>query len=105
MKKQIKWFLVVSFIFSVLMAGFSFAADSVNINTATVEELKTLQGVGTQRAEAIVKYREEHGPFQSLEELKKVNGIGDKIIEDNRSNITLNQDAAAPEKSRAKAEH
>lgn len=47
----------------------------VNLNTATKEELMTLSGVGDVRAQAIVKYREEHGEFRSIEELMEVEGI------------------------------
>lgn len=49
---------------------------SVNINTATAEQLQNLQGIGEVKAERIVKYRQEHGNFQSVEELKEVKGIG-----------------------------
>ncbi len=49
---------------------------SVNINTATAEQLQNLQGIGKVKAERIVKYRQEHGNFQSVEELKEVKGIG-----------------------------
>lgn len=52
----------------------------VNINTATKEELMTLSGIGEARAEAILKYREEKGGFQSTEELKEIDGIKDGIF-------------------------
>ena len=51
--------------------------DLVNINTATKEELDTLPGVGPATAEKILNYRQEHGNFQSIEELKNVKGIGE----------------------------
>lgn len=47
----------------------------VNLNTATKEELMTLNGIGDVRAQAILKYREEHGEFRSIEELMEVEGI------------------------------
>lgn len=50
----------------------------VNINQATAQELENLEGVGPVLARRIVEYREEHGPFKQLEDLKKVNGIGEK---------------------------
>ncbi|SDC30028.1 helix-hairpin-helix domain-containing protein [Shouchella lonarensis] len=55
--------------------------ESLNLNTATVDELTTLQGIGPARAEAIVAYREEHGPFESVEALTNVSGIGAKSLE------------------------
>ncbi len=58
----------------------------VNINTATSEELQTLDGIGEVKAQAIIDYRTENGPFQVPEDLLKVSGIGeatlDKIIDD-----------------------
>lgn len=53
----------------------------VNINTATVEELKTLKGVGDKKAEAIIEYRKKNGSFQTKEDLMKVRGIGKKLFE------------------------
>ena len=53
----------------------------VNINTATVEELKTLKGVGEKKAEAIIEYRNKNGSFKTKEDLMKVHGIGKKLFE------------------------
>ena len=53
----------------------------VKINTATVEELKTLKGVGEKKAEAIIEYRKKNGSFQTKEDLMKVRGIGKKLFE------------------------
>ena len=53
----------------------------VNINTATVEELKTLKGIGEKKAEAIIEYRKKNGYFKNKEELMKVRGIGKKLYE------------------------
>jgi competence protein ComEA len=61
-----------------LFATAAFA--KVNINTATVGELEALPGIGPAKAEAIVKYRETNGKFKSAEELKNVQGIGDKVF-------------------------
>lgn len=66
------------------------ASEPVNINTADEIALaNSLKGVGEARAKAIVAYRQEHGPFKSVEELSEVKGIGNAVIEDNRSNILL----------------
>ncbi len=54
---------------------------AVNINTASMEELVQLPRVGTKVAERIVSYRETHGGFKSVEDIKTVQGIGEKIFE------------------------
>jgi competence protein ComEA len=66
----------------------SFSAELVNINTADAPTLAaTMTGVGEKRAEAIVAYREQHGPFESVEDLVRVSGIGSKVLEDNREKL------------------
>lgn len=57
------------------------AQAGVNINTAGVEELQALPGIGQSKAEAIVKHREENGNFKSTEDLMQVKGIGAKVYE------------------------
>lgn len=65
-------------------------AGQININTADVSALtRELQGIGQTRAEAIVAYRTKNGPFKSVEELTRVDGIGIRTIEKNRGNIVL----------------
>ena len=64
--------------------------DKVDINHATVEELEKLTGIGQSTANKIINYREEYGDFKSIEELKNVNGIGDKKYEQIKDEITLN---------------
>lgn len=61
----------------------------VNINTATVEELTALNGVGEKKAQAIVDYRNGNGYFTSVEELTNVSGIGEKTLEKNIDIITV----------------
>lgn len=56
-------------------------AGPVDLNTAGLEELMTLPGIGETRARAILAYREEHGPFQYVEDLIRVSGIGEGILE------------------------
>lgn len=55
-------------------------ADKININDAPVEALAILPGLNRSLAEKIVAYRDEHGPFQSVDELRNVNGIGEKKL-------------------------
>ncbi len=60
----------------------------ININTATLEELMTLSGIGEAKAKDIIEYREKT-PFSSIEELKNVSGIGDSSFEKIKNNITI----------------
>lgn len=61
----------------------------VNINTATKEELLSLNGIGESRAEAILSYRKDSGGFRTIEDLKKVDGIKDGIFQKIREQITV----------------
>lgn len=71
-----------------LLASPWLLADVVDINSATVDELsKALTGVGAAKAQAIVQYREKHGPFKSADDLTHVKGIGKATLEKNRANI------------------
>lgn len=63
----------------------------VNLNTASSTELQTLAGVGAKKAEDIVRYREENGSFQQIEELKKVSGIGEKTYEALKDQLTVDE--------------
>ena len=78
-----------------LAAGFGIAstlafAGSANINTADAKTLSNeLVGVGMAKDERIVKYRQEEGPFQVAEDLKKVQGIGEATFEHNKTNIRI----------------
>ncbi|MBU5486866.1 helix-hairpin-helix domain-containing protein [Clostridium sp. MSJ-8] len=63
--------------------------DKVNINTADSTELQTLTGIGESRAQAIIDYREENGRFKSIEEIKNISGIGDKMFEKIKEHITI----------------
>lgn len=64
-------------------------SKKVNINTASKEELLTIPGVGEAKAEAILAYREENGPFSSIEELKKVDGIKDGVFSKMKEHIEV----------------
>jgi competence protein ComEA len=63
--------------------------DVVNINEASAEELQVLPGIGPQRAEDIVAYREENGAFESVDELVNVPGIGPKTLEELREHVCV----------------
>ncbi|MBM7711701.1 ComEA family DNA-binding protein [Enterococcus xiangfangensis] len=63
--------------------------EKININTADVNELQQLSGIGEKRAADIVKYREENGSFRAVEDLTKVSGIGEKTLENLKDSITI----------------
>lgn len=62
----------------------------VSINSASAEELaQAMNGVGIKKAQAIVSYREEYGPFKTVDDLKQVPGMGNSLVERNLSHLTL----------------
>lgn len=61
----------------------------ININTADLNTLTTLSGIGSSKAQDIIDYRNKNGPFKSIEDLKNVNGIGDSTFEKIKNNITI----------------
>lgn len=73
-----------------IMLGFtSLVFAAVNLNTATEAELAGLDGVGEAKAAAIVKYRDENGPFTTVDDFTKVPGVGESTLEKNRDNLTV----------------
>jgi competence protein ComEA len=79
-KMLLCFFIFVSFIFA-----------KVDINKANANELTTLHGIGVKKATKIVTFREKNGCFSSIDDLKKVKGIGPKTLEKNRDNIILSE--------------
>lgn len=67
----------------------SSAAGKVNLNTATAADLQKLNGIGEKKAEQIIAYREQKEGFKSIDELKEVSGIGDKIFDALKDQITV----------------
>lgn len=79
------------------LAPFGVWADPVNINTADAATIaEALEGVGEAKAKAIVAYRQQHGPFKSVDELGLVKGIGPKMLERNRANIRIDRGVSRP---------
>lgn len=84
-----KMLKAIMFCGALLIAGWV-QAGSVNINQADAAVLSAeLNGIGEKKAQAIIDYRTQHGPFNTLEDLQKVKGISDKTIEKNRDKMTL----------------
>ena len=83
---------VVALVFS--FASIAAFASPVNVNTASATEIaEALVGVGQSKAEAIVAYRKEHGPFKTADDLVLVKGIGEKTVAKNLDNIIVSKDA------------
>lgn len=122
MKKPLKTLIIITAVFFVLLAGLFIGRNStksykpveqalnteikgttsssqnkdgkIDINTATVDQLQMLPGIGEVLAQRIIDYREEHGAFQSIEELLNVSGIGESKLAniEPRIKVVLNSD-------------
>ena len=80
----------IATVFAILLLPMLAVAGPVNVNKADAETIaRELKGVGPVKAKAIVEYRELNGPFESVDDLQKVKGIGPKTIENNRKDILL----------------
>lgn len=80
--------IVLTFL-AITLSSFAFASP-VNINTADAQALsKNIKGIGLKKAQAIVAYREANGAFKKVEDLKKVKGIGKKLLEKNIGTIIV----------------
>lgn len=87
--------LFAALLFAIAATGFAADAPKViDINQADAAALIELQGVGPAKAQAIVAYREANGPFATVEDLAKVQGIGLRTVEINRDRMTVG--GAAP---------
>jgi len=78
----------------VLFSSISLAYAAVNLNTASVDELDAVKGIGPNKAKAIVDYRAKNGSFKSVDDLKGVKGFGDKSVAKLRSELTVGEVAA-----------
>lgn len=75
---------------SLALSFSAFAAETVNLNTADAATIASrLNGIGMAKAEAIVAYREAHGPFKSIDQLAEVKGVGLKTVEKNRALLSV----------------
>jgi len=88
-RMAVVFLVMVALVMSASSALWAAETGKVNINTATEEELMTLEQIGAARAAAIVKYRTEVGPFAVPEDLMNVSGIGEKIFEMNKDRIIV----------------
>lgn len=63
--------------------------SKVNLNTATKEQLMQVDGIGDKKATKIIEYRQQHGPFKQLSELKDISGIGNKTYQKLSKSLTI----------------
>lgn len=78
------------------MPGWLFAATPVNVNTADAATIaRSLDGIGPSRAQAIVAWRDVHGPFKKVADLARIKGVGKGTLDRNRAAILLADDATA----------
>lgn len=85
-----------------LLAAIQVAFAAVDINTASEAELDGLPGIGPSKAKAIVAERTRHGPFRSVEDLKRVKGIGDKVLDKLKGQVTASGGAVGASKADTK---
>ena len=81
--------VTVALLMSWVVPALSADLQKVNINTANLEELMTLDGIGQAVAERILSFRDKNGPFQKPEDVMMVKGIGEKIFEANKAKIVI----------------
>jgi competence protein ComEA len=89
LRKMVFWAVPVLLAFVVAGTFGAIAMDKVNINTATPEELATLDRIGPKYAQRIIEYRETVSPFETPEDIMKVKGIGKKTFEANKDRIVV----------------
>ena len=98
----------LAILFAALLAYAGLALAAVNINTATKAELESLDGIGPVKAQAIIDYRTKNGNFKSLDDLKKVDGIGDATFDKIKKDVSLSGKTTVaqgePKKDEKKAE-
>jgi competence protein ComEA len=94
MKKVEKVFYALILIALISFVGTSVDAKEnaqININKATVKELLSLKGIGSKKANDIIVYREEHGPYKETKDIMKIKGIGDKMFEKIKDQIMVRE--------------
>ena len=88
-----KAFNIVALVFSLMLyAGIASAQQAIDINSASAKEIAAaMKGVGEKRAQQIIEYRKANGPYQSIDDLINIKGIGKKTIQANREKIMVKE--------------
>lgn len=85
-----KKFFIAVFMAALMMSQSNIYAETININQASLEQMvENLNGVGMHKAQAIIDYREQHGEFESINDLLHVKGIGPSTLEKNRDSLLI----------------
>lgn len=102
MKEKATRALVQALIVSLMPVAIAWGG-AVNVNTADATTIaKELDGIGPAKAAAIVEYRQKNGPFRAPDDLLKVEGIGQKVLEQNRANLRFDRTGATSAPAAAK---
>lgn len=89
--KQLKKHILIALsitLFSLIAVNTHASDEKININTATIEQLSEIRGIGPAIAQRVVEYRQENGSFSSVDEIVNVRGIGPKTLANIRDSIT-----------------
>lgn len=78
-----------AFLLLVVCNAWGAAADQIDLNLASADQLMTIKGIGPKKAEAIIKYREQHGGFRTVDELDNVLGFGKKTVDKLRAHLKV----------------
>jgi competence protein ComEA len=89
--RKVLFFITAVFLFVSITSAFVYAEEkmAININKASVEEIAALPSIGKKTAKMIVEYREKNGGFKKIEDIRKVKGVGKKLFEKIKENITV----------------
>jgi competence protein ComEA len=79
--------LLLSLFVALAFSGITYAA--VDLNTASKTQLESVKGIGPSKADAIIAYRKQNGPFKKVDDLKAIKGFGDKSVDKIRSEVSV----------------
>jgi competence protein ComEA len=79
--------LLLSLFVALAFSGSAYAA--VDLNTASKTQLEAVKGIGPSKADAIITYRKQHGPFKKVDDLKAIKGFGDKSVDKIRGEVSV----------------
>lgn len=92
LRQMLRLMVIISVIFTMAPLALAAEAGKVDLNKASVEDLLQLKGIGKTYAERIVEYRNENGPFNKIEEVMMVKGIGQKTFDSIKTHLVIVKD-------------